>query len=163
MIKFESSQEICEEGYPEDYEFGIPRSSKVRPSMDEILMETAVVMSRRGTCGRLQVGAVLSREGRILSTGYNGNVAGLDHCDHRDENPCATAVHAEENVLYFAAKHGVKTDEADLFVTHVPCFRCSRGLVNAGIARVVYRHPYRDLSGMSLLLDCGVVVEQMRA
>lgn len=132
-----------------------------RPSMDNVLMHIADAMSQRGTCNRLKVGAVLSREGRVLSTGYNGNVAGSEHCDHSDGEPCQTAVHAEENVLYFAAKHGVKTDGAELFVTHLPCYRCSRGLINAGISKVTYLNEYRDISGLNLLLKSGVDVCQL--
>lgn len=123
-------------------------------------MQTAALMGTRGTCNRLKVGAVLAREGRILSTGYNGNVAGAEHCNHTDNEPCQTATHAEENVIYFAAKHGVKTEGAELFVTHLPCYRCSRGLVNAGISRVMYAYEYRDTSGLFLLCQSGVIVEQ---
>lgn len=129
-----------------------------RISEDRILMETACLWSQRGTCSRLRVGAVLSRNGRIIATGYNGNVAGADHCEHVDNTPCETAVHAEENVLYFAARHGTKTEGADLHVTHNPCYRCARGLVNAGVRRVVYLFEYRDTSGLQLLVDSGIDV-----
>ena len=123
-----------------------------------MLMDTADLWSKRGTCSRLQVGAVLSRDGRIIATGYNGNVAGQAHCDHRDGSPCETAVHAEENCLYFAARHGLNTDGSTLYVTHNPCYRCARGLVNAGVVRVVYRYKYRSAEGIQLLVDSGVAV-----
>lgn len=129
-----------------------------RISEDRILMETACLWSRRGTCSRLHVGAVLSRNGRIIATGYNGNVSGADHCVHEKDAPCETAVHAEENVLYFAARHGTTTEGADLYVTHNPCYRCARGVVNAGVARVVFLFKYRDTSGLRLLVDSGVEV-----
>lgn len=129
-----------------------------RISEHRILMETACLWSKRGTCSRLRVGAVLSRNGRIIATGYNGNVSGADHCEHTTNDPCETAVHAEENVLYFAARHGTKTEGSDLYVTHNPCYRCARGLVNAGIARVVYLNEYRDTSGVQLLVDSGIRV-----
>lgn len=132
-----------------------------RPGEYEVLMETAELWSKRSTCSRLQVGAVLSLRGRILATGYNGNVSGLDHCQHTDEEPCETAVHAEENVLYFAARHGIPTYGTDLTVTHAPCYRCSRGLVNAGVFRVFFRSPYRDDSGIGLLDKAGLDVWQL--
>lgn len=121
-------------------------------------MQTAVLWSQRGTCSRLQVGAVLSRDGRIIATGYNGAPSGHAHCEHLDDQPCVKATHAEENVLYFAARYGMSTDGADLFVTHNPCYRCARGLINAGIRRVVYLHDYRDDSGVQLLNGSGIAV-----
>jgi dCMP deaminase len=123
-------------------------------------MDTARLFSQRSTCPRLSVGAVLSKRGRILSTGYNGNVSGMPHCVHKTDEPCETAVHAEENVLYFAAHHGIATRGTDLFVTHNPCFRCARGLINAGVFRVFYLFEYRDLSGVELMVDAGLEVWQ---
>lgn len=123
-------------------------------------METAALWARRGTCSRLQVGAVLSRNGRIIATGYNGNASGLDHCNHTEDSPCETAVHAEENVLYFAARHGLSTEGSTLYVTHNPCYRCARGLVNAGVRDVVFSQMYRDASGLHLLVESGVFVLQ---
>lgn len=133
----------------------------MRPSENDVLMQTAVLWSHRSTCPRLSVGAVLSKHGRILSTGYNGNVSGMPHCVHETTAPCETAVHAEENALYFAAQHGIATRGTDLFVTHNPCFRCSRGLVNAGVFRVFYLNEYRDMSGVELMEDAGLEVRQV--
>lgn len=131
----------------------------MRPSFHELMMETALIWSRRGTCSRLRVGAVLADRNRILAQGYNGNVSGMNHCpDPHLDGPCETAVHAEENVLYFAADRGIATRGTTLYVTHSPCFRCSRGLVNAGIVQVIYGEPYRSLDGVKLLRDAGVKV-----
>lgn len=121
-------------------------------------MDTASLWAQRGTCSRLQVGAVLSRDGRIIATGYNGTVSGAPHCLHIDDSPCEFAVHAESNVLYFAARHGLSTDGTDLFVTHSPCYPCARGLVNAGVRRVVYLNDYRDDRGIQLLIASGIPV-----
>ncbi len=102
---------------------------------------------------------MIARDSRVISTGYNGNVSGADHCpDPHPDGPCQTAEHAEANAIYFAARHGTKTEGADLYVTHNPCYRCARGLVNAGIARVIYLNEYRDTGGVQLLVDSGIRV-----
>jgi dCMP deaminase len=132
----------------------------IRPDMEAVLMQTAGLMAMRGTCNRLRVGAVLSREGRILSTGYNGNVAGEPHCHHTDDEPCRTAVHAEENVILFAAKYGVSTEGSELFITHAPCYACSRKLLTAGIKRVHFSMEYRSTDGLELLERHGVSIHQ---
>lgn len=128
-----------------------------RPTDIETLMSMAEVVSRRSTCDRLHVGAVIVRNGRVISTGYNGNVSGAAHCRH-SENPtsvCTTAVHAEANAIVFAARHGVATQTAELFTTHQPCEACAKLIVNAGIMQVYFMHPYRLREGLDLLLSVG--------
>jgi dCMP deaminase len=123
------------------------------------MMETASIWAQRGTCSRLRVGAVLADRDRILVQGYNGNVAGMQHCpDPHPEGPCETAVHAEENVLYFAANRGIPTQGTTIYVTHAPCYRCARGIVNAGVERVIYQNTYRTMDGVRLLREAGVTV-----
>lgn len=132
-----------------------------RPTVDETLMQVARVFAQRGTCSRMQVGCVIAKEGRILTSGYNGAPAGFDHCDHtRIPNaPCSWTVHAEANALVFAAKHGVRVWEATLYTTLSPCFTCAGMILNAGIARVVYSTPYRCMDGVAWLESGGVPVE----
>lgn len=151
----------------------------MRPSLDETLMETAHAWSNRSTCSRLRVGAVVSRDGRTFSTGYNGAPKGMPHCDHSvcrcDQSlidaglvsvactmhgACRTAVHAELNALMFAARYGVATEGAELHCTHQPCLSCAMAIVNAGIIRVVYLHPYRDGAGLDLLVAAGVTAQK---
>jgi dCMP deaminase len=127
----------------------------MRPSIDEAMLDTAAVWARRSTCTRLAVGAVLAREGRVLSTGYNGAPAGLAHCVHEDEEPCTVAVHAEANALLFAARHGARTLDTTMYCTHAPCLACSGLLLNAGVARVVYRQPFRSQDGLARLAEGG--------
>lgn len=130
-----------------------------RPGFHDLMMETASIWAKRGTCSRLQVGAVLADRDRILVQGYNGNVSGLPHCpDPHPEGPCETAVHAEENILYFAAHRGISTRGTTMYVTHAPCYRCARGIVNAGVSRVIYKDTYRSMDGVSLLREAGVGV-----
>lgn len=125
-------------------------------------MAVAAIYSTRGTCGRLHVGAVASRDGRVLTTGYNGAPAGMPHCDHNEGDiGCTVAVHAEANAIAFAAKYGVALHDAELHVTHMPCLKCAQLIVNAGISRVVFSQAYRDTSGVALLIEAGVTVDQL--
>ena len=137
--------------------------------MDETLLRVAEVIATRSTCSRLAVGAVLARDGRVLSTGYNGAPSGLSHCEHytglkRSTSElagggCKTAVHAEANAIAFAAKHGVRVEGSVLYTTHSPCNTCAFLIINAGVVKVVYGLLYRDFSGLTTLEDAGVVVQ----
>ncbi|HEY8909485.1 MAG TPA: dCMP deaminase family protein [Desulfosporosinus sp.] len=127
-----------------------------RPSWDSYFMQLAQVVAGRSTCLRRQVGAVMVKDRQILSTGYNGSPSGLIHCDEigclrqslnvrsGERMEICRAVHAEQNALIQAAKHGVAIAGADLYSTHQPCVQCTKMLINVGIRRVVYIHPYPD-------------------
>lgn len=134
----------------------------MRASTPEVVVRILEAIASRGTCDRLQVGCVLARDSRIISTGYNGNVAGAVHCNHmlanKPDSPCDTAVHAEANAIVYAARTGVATLYADLWTTHQPCLSCAKLIVNAGIRRVWYVKDYRLREGLELLLDSGVEV-----
>lgn len=132
-----------------------------RPDREELLMETAEIWARRGTCPRLQVGAVLARDGRIVSIGYNGAPRGLPHCIHTDDTSCPNATHAEANAISFAALNGIATNNSDLYTTHSPCMPCAHLLINAGVKRVFYRTEFRDASGIDFLRNAGVATWQM--
>lgn len=145
-------------------------------SRDKMLRDVASVVAKRGTCSRLQVGVVISRDGRIIVTGYNGAPAGIQHCNHicdclppegdwtRHQNscaslqPCTISSHAEQNAIAFAAKHGLALDQSELYVTHGPCLACARSIINAGIRSVSYMREFRDISGIELLRQAGVGV-----
>lgn len=130
----------------------------MRIDRHEMMIKMAEITAQRGTCDRLQVGAVIARDGRSISTGYNGNVSGQAHCRHHADKlklPCVTAMHAEANALLYAARNGVSTNHADLYTTHEPCFDCARLIVNAGIARVFFKIEYRKHDGVNLLIDLG--------
>lgn len=130
-----------------------------RPSMDSVLAHMAGVMAARGTCPTAKVGCVVSRDGRVISTGYNGSPAGMAHCSHRaGESPCRTAMHAEANAIAYAARYGAALAGATVHTTTSPCLDCARLLINAGIVRVVCGQAYRDLSGVDLLQLAGVEV-----
>lgn len=129
-----------------------------RPSIDDVMMQTAEVWAQRSTCSRLAVGAVLARGGRVLATAYNGAPAGQDHCVHANDDPCTLSVHAEANALLWAARHGVSTEGTTLYCTHAPCLGCSGLIVNAGVQTVIYRTDYRSQAGLNRLRGAGVHV-----
>jgi dCMP deaminase len=134
----------------------------VRPSKDETLLQVAWVMSRQGTCSRLQVGAVVAQDTRPISTGWNGAPAGRPHCEHDGtEQRCTTSIHAERNAIGYAAREGIGTGGATLYVTHAPCLDCASVVQAAGIVRVVYAEAYGLAGGVLWLLDAGVKVEQL--
>lgn len=141
-----------------------------RVSRDELCAEMAAVVAKRGTCGRAQVGALISRDGRILATGYNGPPSGFPHCtdpdgctdaDRTDPGGCVRAVHAEANAIAFAARHGIATQGADLFCSHLPCKRCAELIINSGIVRVHYTSDYRIKDGEVLLRQAGIDIVQL--
>lgn len=133
----------------------------MRIDRHEQMMRMAWVTAMRGTCDRLSVGAVIARDGRTISTGYNGNVSGVAHCQHVDNTPCSTAMHAEANALIYAARNGVATSDAHLYTTHMPCYDCARLIINAGITKVFFMVPYRKREGVALLNLVGVEVFQL--
>lgn len=134
-----------------------------RISRDDMLTVICQVVSLRSTCNRAQVGAVIARNGRIISTGYAGAPSGLPHCGppHCDLNiPCTRTVHAEAGAISYAAREGIPTEGATLYCTHSPCVDCAKLIVNSGIKRVVYINEYRKPEGLELLRSAGVLVEQ---
>lgn len=115
-----------------------------RPSEHEVLMGCAELWAQRSTCSRLSVGCVLSRDGRIVSTGYNGAPEDMVHCRHEDGAPCELSVHAEANAVANAAYRGVSLAGSVCHVTHFPCASCAKLLVAAGVCAVYWAEDYRD-------------------
>lgn len=133
----------------------------MRPSRDQMLMEICEVVSKRTTCERRQVGAVIARNGRVLSLGYAGAPSGLPHCSPAvcdASTPCRRTIHAEQNAIAWAAREGIATDGATLYCTTEPCLECAKVIINAGIRRVVFRDPYRVHEGRLLLQSVGIEV-----
>ncbi len=111
-------------------------------------MNLAVQAAARSTCPRKSVGAVIVRDKAILATGYNGSLRGLPHCTEvgclLENDHCVRTVHAEANAILQAAKHGVRIEGADIYVTSSPCWNCFKLVANAGIERILYGEFYRD-------------------
>lgn len=134
-----------------------------RLNRDGRLMATAEIMARGSTCNRLSVGAVISIDGRIISTGFNGAPTKLPHCDPElcnENNPCNRTVHAEAGAICHAAKYGIPIQGATMFSTDSCCVECAKLIIESGIVRFVYLRPYRLTDGIDLLKSAGVTVEK---
>lgn len=141
-----------------------------RPSWEEYFMEIACLVARRSTCLRRQVGAVMVKGKNILATGYNGTPSGITHCEQAgclrqqlnvpsgERHELCRGLHAEQNAIIQAAKHGINIADATLYCTNSPCIICSKMLINAGIQRIIYREGYPDLLSMEMLAESGVEV-----
>ncbi|MCI6157158.1 MAG: cytidine/deoxycytidylate deaminase family protein [Peptoniphilaceae bacterium] len=119
-----------------------------RQTWNEYFMDLARTVAARGTCDRAYVGCVLvNEEHRIVSTGYNGSVAGNPHCDEightmRDGH-CIATIHAEMNALLYCAKAGISVKGCTCYVTHFPCLNCTKALIQSGIQKIYYEIGYR--------------------
>lgn len=139
-----------------------------RPSWDAYFMKIAMLVAERATCKRHKIGAVIVKNKRILSTGYNGAPAGVKDCLEigciRDElkipsgtrHEVCRAIHSEQNAIIQAALHGVDIDGGTLYTTHTPCNLCAKMIVNARIKRVVSYSDYPDKSYMELFKATGI-------
>lgn len=135
----------------------------MRPSWDHYFMGIAFSVAQRSTCDRAHVGAVIVRDRRILTTGYNGSPAGLPHCDDIGhlmiDGHCVRTLHAEQNAIIQAALHGVNIQGANLYVTHQPCLTCAKMIINAGLIRVYYAGQYPDENSRQFLSEAKVSLE----
>ncbi|MBW3564633.1 MAG: dCMP deaminase family protein [Acidobacteria bacterium] len=102
----------------------------------------------RSTCTRKHVGAVIVRDRTVLSTGYNGSLRGMPHCEddgcEMENGHCISTVHAEANAILQAARNGARIDGAELYTTASPCWNCFKLIANAGISKIFYGEFYRD-------------------
>ncbi len=146
-----------------------------RPTVDEYFMEIAEVVAKRSTCLRNHVGAVIVRDKRILSTGYNGAPRNLEHCLDigcmREQQNIASgtmheicrAVHAEQNAIIQSALHGVSIEDATLYCTHQPCILCAKMIINSKIKRVVFNNNYPDTEALRFFESAGVEVRSLQS
>ncbi|MBK7977084.1 MAG: dCMP deaminase family protein [Deltaproteobacteria bacterium] len=129
-----------------------PRATGAEPrrraSWDRYFMNIAVQVATRATCDRKHVGAVIERERMILSTGYNGSIRGMPHCDEvghmMDSGHCVATIHAEANAIIQAARNGVGIEGATFYTTASPCWNCFKLIANAGVKRICFAEFYRD-------------------
>lgn len=138
-----------------------------RSSWDQYFMDIATQVATRATCDRKHVGAVLVRNRTILSTGYNGSIRGLPHCDevgHMMENDhCVATVHAEANAIIQAARNGVGIDGATIYTTASPCWPCFKLVANAGLVRIVFGEFYRDPRIFDFATKLGIELVDLTA
>ncbi|MFW5863097.1 MAG: deoxycytidylate deaminase [Spirochaetota bacterium] len=140
-----------------------------RPSWDDYFMTIAEDVATRATCIRRKVGAVLVKDKRILSTGYNGVPTGITHCTPEtclrtiynvpsgERHELCRGLHAEQNAIIQAAYHGVSIKDAIIYVTHQPCSICTKMLINSGIKIFIFKHPYMDTLAMDMMEEAGVI------
>ncbi len=123
-------------------------------------MNIARQAATRSTCDRKHVGAVIVRDKTILSTGYNGSIRGMPHCDDvghlMEAGHCVATVHAEANAIIQAAKNGVRIEEAEIYTTASPCWDCFKLVANAGIRTVYYGEFYRDERSIQVARQLGI-------
>jgi len=146
-----------------------------RPDFDDIYMELPVNLAKRSHCIKKHVGAVLTKDTRIISIGYNGPPAGTHNCDvelpgtgcARDsKGSCSLALHAEQNAILYAVKNNTSVEGSTLYVTLSPCLACARIIFSMGIAKVVYLYSYAEYKGIGsdegvdFLVKFGVNVQQ---
>ena len=129
-------------------------------------MNMAVGAAEMGTCPRAQVGCVLVRDNRIIATGHNGALAGLNHCIDVgcmiENDHCVRATHAEQNAVIQCALHGTSSRGATCFTTHFPCVTCAKILIGAGVDRVVYLHDYANGRGDEFFRWARIQIEQLK-
>ncbi|HEV8232552.1 MAG TPA: cytidine/deoxycytidylate deaminase family protein [Thermoanaerobaculia bacterium] len=123
-------------------------------------MNIARQVSTRSTCPRKKVGAVIARDRTILSTGYNGSIRGLSHCEDVgcviEDGHCVSTVHAEANAIIHAARNGVAIAGAELYTTASPCWPCFKLIANSGIRCVYYGEFYRDEKSLAVAREAGI-------
>ena len=136
-----------------------------RLAWDEYFAAQALLIANRSTCKRAKVGAVLVKDNKVISTGYNGSVSGTEHCIDHDclviEGHCVRTLHAEVNAILQGAERGVPKGFTE-YVTHFPCLNCTKSIIQAGIKEICYANDYRNNEyARELLEKSGVVVRKI--
>ncbi|WP_339902829.1 dCMP deaminase family protein [uncultured Cyclobacterium sp.] len=130
-----------------------------KPDFDDIFMELAVSLAQRSHCIKKHVGAVLTKDTRIISIGYNGPPPGTHNCDEefpvegcrRDsKGSCSLALHAEQNAILYAVKNKASVEGSTLFVTLAPCLPCARIIYSMGISKVIFLNSYAEYKGIGV-------------
>ena len=128
-------------------------------------MNIAKEVSTRSTCDRKHVGAVIARDKTILSTGYNGSIKGLQHCDEIGhemvDGHCVRTTHAEANAIVQAAKNGISINNAEMYVTASPCYNCFKLIANSGINTIYYDEFYRDDIIIKYAIEAGIELKAL--
>ena len=145
-----------------------------RVSKHNYYLDIAQTVSERSTCIRKRYGAIIVKNDVIIATGYNGAPSGLRHCTDiggcererlhipsGQRHELCRALHAEQNAIIQAAKVGVSTEGATIYITLQPCVICAKMLVNAGITRIVHRGEYPDPLSQSILAEAGIEIMAM--
>lgn len=139
-----------------------------RPSWGDYFMDIAILVAKRSTCLRRSVGAIIVKDKRVLSTGYNGAPSGVRHCaevgclrenlniESGKMHELCRGIHAEQNAIIQAAYHGVSLKGASLFCTNLPCSICAKMIINAGIKKIYYHSGYADELSEDMLQEAEI-------
>lgn len=139
-----------------------------RPSWQTYFMDITFLVAKRSTCLRRAVGALIVKDKRILSTGYNGAPTGIKHCieigclreklnvPSGEKHELCRGIHAEQNAIIQAAYHGASIKDATLFCTNMPCSICAKMIINAGIKKIYYHSGYADSMSEEMLAEAGI-------
>lgn len=140
-----------------------------KPNLDSIFMQISLLLSTRATCQRKQFGAVIVKDGRIISTGYNGSPAGKEECSHEhgcrlDSNgSCYDSIHAEANAIGAAVKNGIALNESSIYVKSIPCLPCAKLIVASGIKKYyLLDEDYRIKDGKHYLDDNNIEIIKLQ-
>ena len=139
-----------------------------RPSWEAYFMDITFLVAKRSTCLRRAVGALIVKDKRILSTGYNGAPTDIKHCIETgcireklnvasgENHERCRGIHAEQNAIIQAAYHGASIKNATLFCTNLPCSICAKMIINAGIKKICYNSGYADSMSEEMLNEAGI-------
>ncbi len=136
---------------------------KKQKEMDETYLKMTKTWAELSYCTRKKVGALIVKNGMIISDGFNGTPSKSkpNVCENIDGETHWWVLHGEANAILKCAKHGQSCEDATLYQTHSPCKECSKLILQAGIKRVVYIEDYKDLAGIDLLLESGIIVDKI--
>ena len=149
------------------------RKKDSRPNWDEYFLEIARIVSKRSTCLRRKVGALIVKDRRILATGYNGTPSGIRHCAEvgclraklkipsGQRHELCRGLHAEQNVLLQAALYGISLRDSSLYITNQPCIICAKMIINAGVREVVIAGSYPDRIAREFLDEAGIEIRRV--
>lgn len=158
---------IAKQSLPKKPKSANPKPVQKRVDWDTYFMNIAQVVASRSTCDRKFVGAVIVRDKTILSTGYNGSIRKLEHCDEAghmmENNHCVATIHAEANAILQAAKNGVCIDEATIYTTASPCWNCFKMIANVGIKKICFAEFYRDERIFTIAKKVGIQLLKLGA
>jgi dCMP deaminase len=139
-----------------------------RPSWENYFMDITTLVAKRSTCTRRAVGAIIVKDKRVLSTGYNGAPSGIEHCieigclreklnvPSGERHELCRGIHAEQNAIIQAAYYGVSINDSILFCTNLPCSICAKMIINSGIKNIYYKDGYADPMSEEMLKDADI-------
>jgi dCMP deaminase len=142
--------------------FSMLDSIEERLSWDEYFMLISWVVKQRSSCDRLNVGCVITKNNRVLCTGYNGHIPGAPHTSKVVNGHEQMTIHAEINAICHAANDGIRLNKSKVYVTHYPCINCAKSLIAAGVEEVSYLCDYKnDPIVAELFLSKGITVNKI--